>query len=411
MIIKTNVIWRENHLASMKKTAIITLAFLAVSLYANRGMAIKTDTKPKEVQKIMNNEQPFSNPQRNSLLPYNLSAKGTLAWRFEYNPDNFAGNASSLLMFDDTRAVLDYSSLIFAIDISNQKVLGYRRKSENAFIVLADYRNFYSFEGYRLIKLDIDDIQADVESYFVPGLGDYSRLELFIPKQDTFIVGIQGTGDPIHNEAIFGLLEKQYKIVRIFLWNISFDGFATMPPVSADGNFVVAMDNSIKIIGIDGNIKKEFEGKFIPTCCSIGVDGIIYLMCKTESEYVIRAMDFECNIIWECSASITIPTQPPVVSNDSMVYLIDSSKIEAFLDGEMLWEFDLADDNSPKLASVTNDGMLLVTNGRFINCLNKAGEVVWTFRWNKEEKFMTQPILDSTGKVIVATDKKILAIE
>jgi hypothetical protein len=376
----------------------------------NDSFANNADAEANKATKIMNNKQPFANPQLNSLLPYNLSAKGTLAWKLEYNPDNISGNPVSLLMIDDARVILDYTDAFFAIDTSEIKVLGYRRKSHNSFIVLGEGQAFSTFASYRLFNLKFDSFQKDPEtSYFIPGLGDYSNLVLFIPKQDSFIAGIQGTGNPEYQTPIFGLFEKNYFGYN-YLWNHAFKGFAVIPPVSIDGNFVLAMNNSIKIIGFDGNIKKEIEDKFVPLSCSIGADGIIYLICKTRRDYLIKAIDFEGNIKWECPTSITKPTQPPVISNESIIYIIGSSNVEAFSNGEKLWEYNLTDDSSPKRASVTNDGMLLVIDGRSLICLNKAGEVVWTFKCNKEEKYMTQPILDSTGKVIVATDKKILAI-
>ena len=394
----------------MKKITVIVLAFLVISCHTSNDMAISMDTKVKEVQKIMNNRQPFSNSQLNSLLSYDLSAKGLLVWKLEYNQNNITGNAISLILLDDARAILDYSSVFFAINTFNQKVLGYRNKSENAFIILGEGQDFYSFQGYRLEKLRFDDFQASLEKrYFVPGLSEYSRLALFIPKSDTFIAGVQGTGDPKYHTPIFALREKQYK-VSSSMWYLAYNGFAAMPPVSIDGNVVVAMNNLIRIIGIDGNIKKEIEGKFAPFCSSIGVDNIIYLFCKTELDYVIRAMDFDGNIKWECPTSITKPNQPPIVSNESIVYIIGSSKVEAFANGEKLWDFELI-GNSRQLASVSRDGMLLVSDGNRVICLSKTGELSWKIQSGSGETFMTQPVLDSVGKVFVATDKSIVVLQ
>jgi len=390
---------------------IVILTLMIILCNINGCFANNIDAEANKAKIIMNNRQPFSNPQLNSLLPYNLSAKGRLAWKLEYNPDNISGNPNSLLMIDDARAILDYNDAFFAIDTAGAKVLGYRGKSENSFIILSEGQDFFSFEGYRLIKINFDFFKKESEtSYFIPGLGDYSNLVLFIPKQNSFIAGIQGTGDPKYMTPKFGLYEKNY-FGYDYRWNYTFTGFATIPPVSSDGNFVIAMNNIIRIIGINGNIKKEIEEDIKPLSCSIGVDGNIYLVHKTKSDYVIRTMDFDGNTKWECQTSVNRPTQPPVVSNDEIVYIIGLHNVEAFSNGEKLWEFALTNDNTPKLASVTNDGMLLVIDGKILHCINKIGKVIWAFKCNKEEKYMTQPILNSAGKVIVATDKKILAIE
>ena len=55
--------------------------------------------------------------------------------------------------------------------------------------------------------------------------------------------------------------------------------------------------------------------------------------------------------------------------------------------------------------------MLLVSDGNRVICLNKAGELVWTFNIAKGGVFKTQPVLDSVGKVFVATDKSIFALK
>jgi outer membrane protein assembly factor BamB len=55
--------------------------------------------------------------------------------------------------------------------------------------------------------------------------------------------------------------------------------------------------------------------------------------------------------------------------------------------------------------------MLLVSDGNRVVCLNKSGEVAWSFESKRGETFMTQPVLDSVGNVYVATDKSIIALK
>ena len=280
----------------------------------------------KEGQKMVNNTQPFGNPQLNSLLPYNLSSKGVFAWRLEYNPENIPGSAVSLLLLDDSKAILDYSMIFFGIDLYAQKVLGFQRKSLNTF-VSGNKQEFYAFSDYRLLRLRFDSFQTPpADHYFVPDLGDYSQLVAFIPGQDSFIAGIQNLGNPRFPQRAIELLEKTYNGFN-YTWNISFPGIVPKPPVSLDGNFVIAQKDLISIVGSDGKVKNEIKGEFIPICCSIGVDNLIYMVCKTKSDYVVKAMDFEGNIRWECATSISKPNQPPIVSNESIIFIVGNSKI------------------------------------------------------------------------------------
>jgi hypothetical protein len=392
------------------KLILLTFAFLVISCNAE---TVRTkDNASKEEQRMINTIQPFANPQLNSLMPYNLASKGSLAWRLEYNSQNISGNVCSLLMMNDSIILLDYSNIFFAVDAFSQKVLGFQNKSVNTFIVIPNNQEFYAFSSYRLYKNRIESFQnTPEEHYFVPGLGEYSELMVFVPKADTFIAGTQNYGNPVYLQEAFGLLKKTYWGFSDN-WNLTFDGIVVRPPVSIEGSFVIAQKDLISIVSGDGKVKNEIKGEFIPICCGIGVDNLIYMICKVKSDYVVRVMDFEGNIRWECATSISKPNQPPIVSNESNVYVVGNSKIEAFANGQKLWEFLLTgSDSSSQLASVSQDGMLLVSDGNRIICLNKTGELVWKFSIVKSGLFKTQPVLDSVGKVFVATDKSIFALK
>jgi hypothetical protein len=396
---------------ALKNLILLILAIFVISCNSKAETPKNIDVAGKEGQKMGNNTQPFGNSQLNSLLPYNLSSKGAFAWKLEYNPENISGNATALLLLDDSKAILDYSMVFFGIDLYAQKVLGFQRKSLNTF-VSGNKQEFYAFSDYRLLKLRFDSFQTPpADHYFVPGLGDYSELVAFIPGQDSFIAGVRNMGNPRFPQKAIGLLEKTYNGFN-YTWNINFPGIVPPPPVSLDGNFVIAQKDLISIVGSDGKVKKEIKGEFIPICCSIGVDNLIYMICKTKSDYVIKAMDFEGNTRWECVTSISKPNQPPIVSNELTIFIVGNSKIEAFTNGQKLWEFLLTgSDSASQLVSVSQDGMLLVSDGNRVICLNKTGELVWKFSIAKGGVFKTQPVLDSVGKVFVVTDRSIFALK
>ncbi len=396
----------------MKNLILLILAILLISCNG-KAETTKTITPSKEEHKMTaNNVQPFANPQLNSLLLSDLSAKGVLASKLEYNSENIPESPASLLLLDDSKAILDHSAVFFVIDTFNNKVIGFNQKSPNTFIIVGSQQDFYAFASYRLLRLKLESFQEfpPKEHYFVPGLGNYSEIAVFIPKSDTYIAGIQSFGRPLEQKAVFGLLEKGYNGFND-IWNVAFDGLVPRPPVSLDGNIVVAQNNLISIVDNIGKVK-EIKVEFLPISCSIGADNLIYMVCRVKNKNFIKVMDFDGNILWECQTSITQPNQPPIVSKESMVYLIGSSKVEAFANGAKLWEFQLTGtDEERQLASVSNDGMLLVSDSDKLLCINKAGEQVWAFKVAKGETIMTQPVLDSVGKVFIATDKKVLAIK
>lgn len=394
----------------MRNSILITIAFAFLIVSCKGNTEIVKDNPSKEVKRMTINH-PFNNLKLDALLPYNLSAKGILAWKLEYNTQNIPGGANSLTMLDDSKLILDHSIVYFVVDTLNQKVLGFQRKSVNTFIIPINNQEFYAFSGYRLVKNKYDSFQNPPnDDYFIPGLGEYSNLMLFIPNIDTYISGIQEFGNPDKPERKFVILEKNYFGYND-KWGQVFNGLIPKPPVSLDGNIVVAQKDLISIVDSNGKVK-EIKAELLPISCSIGADNLIYMLCRIKSRNFIRVMDFDGNVRWECQTSIAQLNQPPIVSKGSTVFLIGSSKIEAFANSAKLWEFQLTGtDIEHQLASISNDEILLVSDCDKLLCINEAGEQVWAFKVAKGETIMTQPVLDSVGKVFIATDKKILAIK
>lgn len=356
--------------------------------------------------------QPFANPKLNSLLEQNMSARGKFAWQLEFNTQKLSGYTKFLHLVDNSHLILDYSLIFFAIDIANKKVLGFQDKSENSFIVIGNERQFYFFAGHMLFYSDFHSFHNKLSPHhFVPGLGLYTELEALIPSSDVFMAGIQNMGNPRYPQESFLLYKKKYTELDE-IWNLKFEGMVVKPPVSAELKFVLAQDNIITIVDKEGTIINKIKDEFSPVSCSIGNDNLIYMVCKTKSDYTIRSLDFEGNIIWEHPISITQPNQPPIISENSMVFIIGCSKIEAMKNGKKLWEFPLASrDELSQLASVTKDGMLLVSDGNRVICLNESGNAVWIYQDDEDDVFVTQPVLDSTSKVFVATNKKVVVLK
>jgi outer membrane protein assembly factor BamB len=397
-----------------RSIVLISLGILLISCQS--GMKFDKDKSAnlngKNVKIMASYTQPFANPQLNSLLGDSISCEGKLEWKIKYNPNEIVGSPRELFLLDRSKAILDYAHIFFVIDIAKREVIGFQDKSTNTFMVIKDGRSFYCFYSYLLFCLDVNSFQDQSgNGYFTPGLGEFSELELLAPSEDTFVAGIRDFGNPEDPLPSFSLLKK-YNGELMSIWELNFPDLIVKPPMSKDGDFVIAREGIISIIGSDGAIKNEIKDEFSPIWCSIGEDKLIYLICRTEKECFVRALDFEGNVQWECETSIDKPNQPPIVSNESMVYIIGSSKVEALAYGDKLWEFPLeSNEEMSQIATVTNNGMLLVSDGNRVVCLNKSGEAVWIYKSKQDETFMTQPIVDSNGKVLVVSDKNIVSLK
>jgi len=366
----------------------------------------------EEKDMIRNLKQPFANPQLNSLLPLEVRAKGNLAWKLEFNPQKVVGSTKSLIVLDDIRAILDYGDVFFAIDLSKAEVLSLRPKSTNTYIVVANGQKVFYSQSHLLLRQDFDLLNTEPEiDYDLPGLGPYSALQVLIPGPVTFVAGIQGMGNPRYPEPAFSLLKKEYTALDD-IWNLEFPGIVARPPMSAEGHFAIAQPGEIAIVDLEGKSRGKVTGEFLPICCSIGRDNRLYIVYEINADYIVRAMDLEGQVLWEHEISITQPSQPPVVNSDQIVYIVGSSKIEAFSKGNALWTFKLhGGSESPPLASATINGKLLVSDGNRVVSLSESGDALWIYQDDEADIFRTQPVLDSSGKVYVATDKKIIALK
>jgi hypothetical protein len=392
-----------------------TFIFLAITVSAvcasgrnDAGKAAKeAPDKKSEAMVIMGYQQPHSNPQLNSFLPLKLSASGRPAGRILYTTGVAEGGLQYLLV-DGDLAVVDCGDIFYVVDIARKRCLGSRAKSPNSFAALDGRGGFYFAAENQLVHAGPSNFNdEDIPDYFVPGLGQYSTLVALMPSDDNFVAAVQDHGNPKYPEESLSLFQKPYPALSVD-WEQEFTGVAVPPPISPAGEIVVALPNKLTVIGSDGGKRAGLEDEFAPVSCSVGPDGLIYLFCHTAAGPRLRVYDMKLETKWEAMTDRESTSQPPIVGPDSPIYLLGGGSVAAYRDGRLLWELPASEGAAAILAG---NGMLAVADGARLSCIDSSGAVAWEYRDDSGESFVTPPVIDTEGRILVASDKAITIIE
>jgi hypothetical protein len=374
----------------------------------DRATADTGRTKEAKLTMTTRYEQPCANAQLNSYVDAPVKAAGRLALKLPFNPSRLPGSPRDLYVVDEKRAVLDAGDVFFAIDMSNRTVLGFRDKSANSFIALGAGTQFFFVYGYQLFRRDFEHFRESGEDYFVPGLGEYSVLRAFRAGAETFLAGVQGLGNPRIPEPRFEWYEKEYGDTER-LWSHAFDGMAVAPPVDASGTAVVAHGDTVTVVDRAGTRTEIVVKPFRPISCSIGPDGLLYLVGEAGAGTALRVCALTGEVRWELPAAASDPLQPPIVNADGVVYLVDASRVTAYQEGRRLWEFPILSPNAR--ATAFRDIRLVVADGARVVCLDESGRALWSYEDKDGESFLTPPVVDPAGRVLVVSEKSIVVIE
>jgi hypothetical protein len=374
----------------------------------DRTMADTGSVKEEKITMTTRYTQPFANPQLNSYVDAPVKAVGRLGWKAAFNAAGVPGSPRDLYVLDDKRALLDAGEAFFTFGLADRKTVGFRRKSFNAFLALGDGTQFYFVDGYLLFRQDFERYSERSENFFVPGLGEYSSLYSFFTDAETFIAGVQSRGNPRFPASSFAIYEKLYRDTDQ-LWRIEFPGTVVMPPIDASGTAVVAHGSALAVIDRKG-ARKDIDIKpFEPSSCSIGPDGLLYLVGTAGAKTLLRVCTLDGETKWEVPAPTSELLQPPVVNADGVVYLVASGSVTAFQQGKRLWEYPISSPDAR--ATAFQDLRLVVADGARVVCLDESGRAVWSYEDKDGESFLTPPVLDPAGRVLVVSEKSIVVIQ
>lgn len=388
----------------MMKRVLIIIVLVNILLYL-----AGEDTKSMDYY-----QQLYVNYRLNSYLPGDCLAKGKLKLKFEHTDARFVvqNEITSLFLLRNSFVMLDIGLAAKLIDLKQKRKEQYYKKVGESFII-HDKGKLFSFQQLGLRVFDEKSLSIEYEKDIVT---NGNSLELFYHLDDSYIIAAGSPPNPDSGHSSFFINRNYYK-GREYIWEHHIKAGAPKPALTDDKRIILAFPNKVVSCDFQGNLKTLYKGSFGAVSVSVGEDDTIYLLSIKSNDYYLTALSSEGSRRWERKLEIeTYPTQPPIVSPNAMVYVIEKKKIIALRKGVKLWEYQLTKNSSRRggksqLATVLSDDTVLISDNNRVVYLNEFGEPIWIYRDDDKLPFVTQPILDENGHVVVATNQHIVVIK
>lgn len=359
--------------------------------------------------------QIFVNYRLNSYFPGDCSAQGKLGLKEKHTTDKMVRENSlySLFLLRDNYVMLDMGKAGKLVTPGIKREPRYFRKSKGSIFYCIDGK-ILSLNGLTLQYFDekaLDIVNSESVNYYG------KTVEFYYPLEDSYIMAVNSPPIPGSNRSSFNIFRRDSSSKGgALLWEYKVDSGVPRPPMTTDGSIILAFPGKLVRCELNGNLKTLYKGEFGPIMVSLGEDNSLYMISLQEKGYFLTAFNSEGVRIWNKKLDIeTYPTQPPIVSPNSMVYLIERTKIIAFRKGEKLWDYPLAKDGyregSSQFATVLSDDTVLISDNNRVVYLNEFGEPIWIYKSDDKRPFRTQPILNENGHVVVANDQDIVIIK
>lgn len=407
MIIKKYTVSKESfHRLSIYGTLIAIFVFSGFSFSKNK---IK-DPKGRifHMSKI---GQVYSNPQLNSFFPFDVISNGKVIKKFKMPLlNNGPVKPWYLLSLTESKIIIDTYDAAILFDISSGMMESVRAKSFNSFITVSE-ENIYLIDGTLNIIKPTQFSDSDLTGFFIPGGGEYWKITAFMPFEEFFIVATQSMGIPPNPYPQLYLVCRGYPGSRS-RWEKNFSGVFLTPPITSDGTIFLFSSKINLLVDSAGKENILLRDDVKPIVSSIGIDETIYIVLQKENTTLLRAISKNGKVLWEVTVNESDFVQPPICSKTGYVLLVSSSSIECFLDGVSKWSFSREGISTlPFFVSCTRNDRLIVIDGTDMVCLDLNGDQLWKATPDSNENFITQPIVDSKGKIICATDNSIVIVE
>ena len=385
---------------------VLSTIFILVTSYGIVDAKIKN--KGRSIMSYI--QQPFSNPQQNSFVPYDLKSNGKNSVSLQISNFNVAFIPRYLLTLNDTQLVIDAFDVAALFNISTGALEAWQPKTQKAFITLSDSKIFNIHE-LLFVSETKDFSNNDLPGYFIPGIGDYGHLVAFVPFEEKFISVAQFEGNPRNQYPAIQITCRGYPGSRS-IWQKEYSGSVLQAPVTNDGSIIIALPDKIILVNVDGHEKVIDKSQLIPKVDCVGPNGNIYIVFKMADGCILKAFDQDCKDIWNSGVAETDFTQPPVVSFSGHLFLVSTKSIECFFEGKLQWSYERTGFADQAFYAICSKNEKLVgVDGKRIFCLNMQGELLWEINESPVDTFITPPVIDPKGRILAATKTKIVVVE
>lgn len=244
----------------------------------------------------------------------------------------------------------------------------------------------------------------------VPGLVNWSVAQLLLPGEREAVVAVQFTGGPQRKP-------KRFSASAVVLrdgarrWFFDIEGNVDQSLLTNDGrNMVLIRGGEVEIRSVqDGKGVSSFKTG-LSSFAAASLDGDDRLLLAGEFAQAgkmvkkLQAFDLFGKELWDYSGPALQNHQPPACGPDGRVYLVNGASLECLDNGARLWMCPLK-SSAKSWITVAKDGSSVVLNGPWLSVISPQGErrAEKLVSADAEETFDAPPVIDSQGRIMVAS--------
>lgn len=185
----------------------------------------------------------------------------------------------------------------------------------------------------------------------------------------------------------------------------------------SEGEIIAASENFISVIDNKLNVKKIFQGNFIPLEVSLDKQFNIYLIVKVmnddnSNKFFFWLINQNGKMIYESEIPMEESNPefyPPVVDYNLNIFIIAENKLFSIdSKGVIIWNKHLS-GTSPG-AVVSANGYLLTSEGNMLSAFDGNGDRNFIFQFESEDLF-SPPLLTPQNEILVATKEYLYCLK
>ena len=355
----------------------------------------------------------FANYQCNSWVPADVKSTLVPAWMKEYAAvDENAVFVPIAVLASGSHIGIRCGGKLLVYD-RNGQFRFLEPISEAAPVVFGREAMAFVQPSLKLIYQDYARV-AKGAGRTIPGLEQWAYSLLLKPEPKEIVAAIQFTGGPLRKP-------KRFSACALVLrngarrWFFDIDGSVDHLLVTHDGRkMVLVCQGKVELRNIqDGSIISTFETG-VDACPAASLDKNDNLLLMADSmtndlrTRALKAFDLSGKALWMYSGLGLHVDQPPPCGGEGLVYLVNGQSLECISKGTCLWSYPLKSADK-SWVTIAKDGSSVVLNGPWLSVVNPQGErlaekLVST---DAEETFDAPPVIDSNGRILVASGQRL----
>ena len=363
--------------------------------------------------------QLYGSGRRSGAIPATSGARGVLSWS-EHLAEGRRDFAPRVVLCGEERVVVEGLDAFVGFDRAGKRAWT-RKKHSGAPVVFRDGQLFFcreydpaTYEGMAA------DGTSTMTGFPIPGLFPGVTLVLFHPLAAGLVAQVQEPSVPEDSPASM-LLYRVGPQSLGFDWSRRYEGTtSTVAPMVADdlGRVITSTATTLEVFDLNGTDREATPLASFPLPLghatrwqSVGEDGSLVACGVDEAGLQAVATDLQGQPRWRldpaAARAVGAPVAPPLLVG-ARAWLLTSGTLLAVEGGQLLWRVD-AGETTFRGATALGDGSVLVTSSEGVTKVDPAGTVEFVLPF--EEPLLTPPVIDERGRIYVAGQEFLYALD